>query len=457
MHERLDLHCLGRLACVSCALEPSLEAALRVRAVEGGHWLPETLPPGEGAWLRLLLSRERRRLYPTSPVSAGSWHTLFVDETGRLYSTGVERVEGPDRRGLLGHGALQQPEAGLPSPTPIRSMLGVTIRSVAAGNKHSLAISSSGQLFTWGRGADGQCGHGDQVRRCQPTLVRRLADIPIAAAAAGGYHSICAAADGSVYTFGSGARGRIGHGDEADRHVPKLVEALRECSVVAVSAGYKHSLALTDSGAVYSWGKGKHGRLGQGDTVNRLSPMRVEAFRGETVVCIAAGGHHSCAALRNGQVYSWGLDDNGQLVGGDDNGQLGGGGGGGETRREGGGSSQHEDSGQHSGQQPAPGGLAPLHFPPGGVGPRQTRYVPSPVKGLEGVRVRALSAGSAHTLAISEEGRLYAWGLCSAGRLGTGMGPWFDTGSTDVPHEVIVGAAERRLDRRGRDSGGEWR
>jgi len=134
-------------------------------------------------------------------------------------------------------------------------MLGVTIRSVAAGNKHSLAISSSGQLFTWGRGADGQCGHGDQVRRCQPTLVRRLADIPIAAAAAGGYHSICAAADGSVYTFGSGARGRIGHGDEADRHVPKLVEALRECSVVAVSAGYKHSLALTDSGAA-SWGKG---------------------------------------------------------------------------------------------------------------------------------------------------------------------------------------------------------
>ena len=91
--------------------------------------------------------------------------------------------------------------------------------------------------------------------------------------------------------------------------------------------------------------------------------MRVEALRGEAVVCIAAGGHHSCAALRNGQVYSWGLDDNGQ---------LGGGGGGGEPCREGGGSSQHEDSGQHSGQQPAPGGLAPLHFPPGGVGPRQS-------------------------------------------------------------------------------------
>jgi len=176
--------------------------------------------------------------------------------------------------------------------------------------------------------------------------------------------------------------------------------------------------------------------------------MRVEALRGEAVVCIAAGGHHSCAALRNGQVYSWGLDDNGQ---------LGGGGGGGEPCREGGGSSQHEDSGQHSGQQPAPGGLAPLHFPPSGVGPRLTRYVPSLVKGLEGVRVRALSAGSAHTLAISEQGRLYAWGLCSAGRLGTGMGPWFDAGSTDVPHEVIVGAADRRLDRRGRDSGGEWR
>ncbi|EOD12960.1 hypothetical protein EMIHUDRAFT_416449, partial [Emiliania huxleyi CCMP1516] len=269
-------------------------------------------------------------------------------------------------------------------------MLGVAIRSVAAGNKHSLAISSSGQLFTWRETAP--------PTGPEPTL----------------------------------------------EHVPQLVEALRECSVVAVSAGYKHSMALTDSGAVYSWGKGKHGRLGQGDTANRLSPMRVEALRGEAVVCIAAGGHHSCAALRNGQVYSWGLDDNGQ---------LGGGGGGGEPCREGGGSSQHEDSGQHSGQQPAPGGLAPLHFPPGGVGPRLTRYVPSLVKGLEGVRVRALSAGSAHTLAISEQGRLYAWGLCSAGRLGTGMGPWFDAGSTDVPHEVIVGAADRRLDRRGRDSG----
>jgi E3 ubiquitin-protein ligase HERC2 len=82
-----------------------------------------------------------------------------------------------------------------------------------------------------------------------------------------------------------------------------------------VSCGYKHSMALSKLGHVYTWGKGKHGRLGHDDASNKLSPARVapQAFGGRRVVGISAGGHHSAAVAAGGAVFTWGLNDNAQL------------------------------------------------------------------------------------------------------------------------------------------------
>ena len=82
---------------------------------------------------------------------------------------------------------------------------------------------------------------------------------------AGGSHSLAITADGAVWSWGSGDDGRLGHGDTQLQLLPKKVEAFAGRSVIAVSAGDSHSLAITADGAVWSWGFGTFGMLGHGD------------------------------------------------------------------------------------------------------------------------------------------------------------------------------------------------
>jgi len=152
---RLDTAGLCRLACTCKRIHSLVESALRVRAAEAGAWAPTTLPPDEASFLPLLLRRDRRRTEPRQPISCGSWHSLCVDAKGQLYSCGVERAVGPDRRGLLGHGVMGDPAGGMPHPAPIKSMSGVRIRSVrehpSAMNLHVDYRPSSGPAPGHGR------------------------------------------------------------------------------------------------------------------------------------------------------------------------------------------------------------------------------------------------------------------------------------------------------------------
>ena len=88
--------------------------------------------------------------------------------------------------------------------------------------------------------------------------------------------------------------------------------------VVAVSAGFYNSLALTADGAVWSWGGGVHGQLGHGDREDQLLPKKVEAFAGQRVVAVSAGGDHSLAITADGAVRSWGCGREGRLGHGED-------------------------------------------------------------------------------------------------------------------------------------------
>ena len=90
---------------------------------------------------------------------------------------------------------------------------------------------------------------------------------------------------GDVFSFGKGMDGRLGHGEEDwDQFRPKQVEALKGRNVVQVSAGGYHSLVLTESGDVFSFGMGRYGRLGHGDEESQYLPKLVEALKGKKVV-----------------------------------------------------------------------------------------------------------------------------------------------------------------------------
>ena len=96
---------------------------------------------------------------------------------------------------------------------------------------------------------------------------------------AGAVHSLALTADGAVWSWGGGAHGRWGHGDEQHQLLPQMVAAYAHPRVVAVSAGRSHSLATTADGAVFTWGKGEHACLGHGeDLSNQLLPKKIDVW-----------------------------------------------------------------------------------------------------------------------------------------------------------------------------------
>ena len=116
---------------------------------------------------------------------------------------------------------------------------------------------------------------------------------------------------GPIRAWGSSTDGQLGHRGQR----PSLVEIrgiLRQ-----VACGGAHTAALTDDGVLYIWGRGNEGQLGLGDLRPRAVPTLMKALgdkqAGTTVLQAACGGAHTLALCDNGEVYAWGLNEEGQL------------------------------------------------------------------------------------------------------------------------------------------------
>ncbi|CAM9746425.1 unnamed protein product, partial [Discosporangium mesarthrocarpum] len=190
-----------------------------------------------------------------------------------------------------------------------------------------------GRVLSWGTGLQGELGLGESVdARRTPTWVSRgLEGVRVKTVVAGGAHALCLTLEGKVYSWGRGRDGRLGHGDYLPRWHPALVEALDGEVVSLIAAGKAHSLAVALPQATYMWGRGAHGRLATGDTRSRNIPVRVrtwpKSFRGYRVAGAALGGAHSLLlAHRPAEVTlanPWGLESTVYAWGFGYNGQLG--------------------------------------------------------------------------------------------------------------------------------------
>ncbi|KAF8820615.1 regulator of chromosome condensation (RCC1) repeat-containing protein, partial [Cardiosporidium cionae] len=269
--------------------------------------------------------------------------------------------------GQLGLG-LPSTETKPYSPTLIDSFRAIPIQTIACNGHHSAALSSSGDIYTWGMGRDGQLGHGDLTDRVSPKLVKSLQGKTVHAISCGEHHTAVCLEDGTVYTWGRNANGRLGIGKtELLQRLPMLVEALMGTFVSAVSCGGFHSLFLTlpPLSSVYSCGLGLSGRLGHGDESERLWPTCITVLEGLSCISICAGTHHSACVTKNGHLYTWGGSAFGKL----------------------------------------------------GLGYTAAQLVPKRVKGvLSSQIVTHISLGSQHSVCISSLGDVYSWG--QGGRLG---------------------------------------
>ncbi|GMF19299.1 unnamed protein product [Phytophthora lilii] len=151
-----------------------------------------------------------------------------------------------------------------------------------------------------------------------PRLVELPVNSPIVQLSASKFHTIALNATGECFVWGFGKGGRLGTGNEFDLIEPKRLTALETTPIKKVAAGENHTMALSRTGQVFSWGSNSFGQLGHpgksSSSMSRLTPKRIDAFRFHVVADIAASGCHSAAIdADDGAVYTWGSNRRGQL------------------------------------------------------------------------------------------------------------------------------------------------
>ena len=156
-----------------------------------------------------------------------------------------------------------------------------------------------------------------------------------------------------------------------------------------ISCGGHHTVAVTEEGRVVTWGWGREGQLGNGTTYDQALPTPVKALAGYRIASVSCGYYHTAAVTADGAVMCWGKGSSGQL----------------------------------------------------GLGDATSSIIPRTITSLHDHKIRDVSCGMAHTLALSEEGVVFAWGSGSDGQLGVGPRP---DGEADAFEPLLVqGLAEK--------------
>ncbi|KAF0719156.1 Aste57867_1246 [Aphanomyces stellatus] len=237
-------------------------------------------------------------------VTCGSYHTAAVTTSGDLYTWGGGMY------GKLGHGN----EVGHSVPFLVETLSNLKVNQVACGSRHTVVLLQNSDVYTWGDKENGVSGQGDtDGHQYLPCAVEELKNKGIKQIAACGFHTAALSDKGELFTFGEGKFGRLGHNSERNQIVARVVETLAGNPIRQVACGGFHTAAVTESGEIYTWGGGEHGQLGHGDKVNKTIPSLVEKLRDKTVVEITCGWSHTVALTNNGEVYTWGNGDHGKL------------------------------------------------------------------------------------------------------------------------------------------------
>lgn len=247
-------------------------------------------------------------------VDAGRFgHTAAgVTDDGTVYTWGFGVY------GELGEGAGVTDKL-TPSPIALPALAaGDRVVQVSVGSTHVLAVTAQGVVLAWGTNDSGQLGLGDTTTRYTPAIVPStsfpsLSGTIVEVAASGSDHSLARSSTGQVYAWGSNSVGQLGDNTLTTRTSP--VRIITSGSA-GISAGNSSSYSVSTTGTVAAWGYGADGRLGSGTTSRRV-PTGISSFpglsAGEKIIQVSGGDGHALAVSSLGKVYAWGDDGTGQL------------------------------------------------------------------------------------------------------------------------------------------------
>src|SRR5881628_2321203 len=222
-----------------------------------------------------------------------------------------------------------------------------------------LRIDQPGSGYTFGASAAGLSG---------ATSTPFAVTLTFAAVTTGDAHTCGVTAGGAAYCWGFNSVGQLGDGSTMNRLSPVLVAAPAGVSFAAVDAGDFHTCGVTAAGTAYCWGANGSGQLGDGTMIDRSSPVPVQAPAGVSFAAVTAGAAHTCGVTAAGAAYCWGDNGFGQL----------------------------------------------------GDGTTTSQSSPVLVQAPPGVSFAAVTAGRLHTCGVTPAGTAYCWGSNSVGQLGDG-------------------------------------
>jgi alpha-tubulin suppressor-like RCC1 family protein len=197
--------------------------------------------------------------------------------------------------------------------------------AIAVGDRHLLALTSTGQVLAWGDNSAGQLGDGTLTQRPYPVYVRSSQNVIISeipAIAAHGDASLAVQPDGRVLGWGSTLLATPLDTETSDRlqqyYARPLVDGEGNAitGIRKVALGESHALALTLDNRVVGWGSNSNGQLGDGTNSSASQLTKVVLSNGQQlhdIIEIAVGSSHSLALHRNGNVFSWGAGESGRL------------------------------------------------------------------------------------------------------------------------------------------------
>ena len=244
-------------------------------------------------------------------VVAGPHHNLVLRSDGTVWAFGLNQY------GELGTATNNGSLAANPTPTQVPGLSHIT--AVAAGDGYSLALRNDGTVWAFGRNSFGQLGsttnNGNLNANPTPTQVSGLGSA--IAIAAGQSHSLALRDDGTVWAFGSNTFGELGNstntGGGTPNPTPAQVGALTQVKAIAAGGGF--SLALRGDGTVWSFGVNSVGQLGSDVnlTTGIANPTPAPIPGLTSVTAIAASSVHGMALRSDATVYTFGLNQYGQL------------------------------------------------------------------------------------------------------------------------------------------------
>jgi alpha-tubulin suppressor-like RCC1 family protein len=173
--------------------------------------------------------------------------------------------------------------------------------AITGGAAHTVILTSSGDAYTCGSNEYCECGVGHNNESVPTPQKLNVKNITKIASSNNCGHTLLLDNKGSVYSFGTGNFGQLGHGDLEDKNTPQVIAALSGQNIVNIEAGGNgtdgYSLALNDKGELYAWGSNEFGQLGLDDCNKRTTPTKVDVL--SRITLISAGSNHTLALRGN--------------------------------------------------------------------------------------------------------------------------------------------------------------